>query len=83
MKFRCDVYLNGGHRRLILVSQQQETVEHLALKLTGFLVFWDLDPKVEVSSMRQFERLPGAVPVWVKALLCRRGMIKLLFYWPA
>ncbi|HOW27418.1 MAG TPA: YaeQ family protein [Elusimicrobiota bacterium] len=49
MRIRCDIHLNGGHRRLLLVSQQEETLEHLALKLAGFILFWDSDPTVEVS----------------------------------
>lgn len=49
MKIRCDLHLNGAHRRLVLVPQQAETLEHLALKLSGFLLFWDYAPLVELS----------------------------------
>jgi uncharacterized protein YaeQ len=49
VRIRCDLFLNGGHRRLLLVSQPQETLEHLALKLSAFLLFWDHDPSVEIS----------------------------------
>ena len=35
MKFRCDLHLNGGSRKLILMPGPNETVEHLALKLAA------------------------------------------------
>ncbi len=49
MKIRCDLNLNQGHRRLILAAQENETLETLALKLSGYLLFWDSQPQVGVS----------------------------------
>ncbi len=50
MKFRCDLHLNGGSRKLILMPGPNETTEHLALKLSAYLLFWDFDPIVQVSA---------------------------------
>ena len=50
MKIRCDLQINGGARKLLLVSGPNETVEHLTLKLAAYLMFWDADPVVEASS---------------------------------
>jgi uncharacterized protein YaeQ len=49
MKIRCDLHVNGGHKRLVIAPQETETDIHLALKLGAFLLFWDMDPKVEMS----------------------------------
>ena len=50
MKIRCDLHVNDGARKLVLVAGPQETDEHLALKLAGFLLFWDLSPIVDASA---------------------------------
>ena len=50
MKIRCDLHLNGGSRKLLLVPGPNETGEHLALKLAAYLLFWDQNPVVEASS---------------------------------
>lgn len=50
MKLRCDLHLNGGARKLVLVPALNETGEHLALKLASYLLFWDCQPVVEASS---------------------------------
>lgn len=49
MKIRCDLHVNGGHRRLVLVPQEHETLEHIALKLTAYVLFWDWEPSIELS----------------------------------
>ncbi|MBI4375273.1 MAG: YaeQ family protein [Elusimicrobia bacterium] len=49
MKIRCDLHLNGGSRKLVLVAGQSETVEHLALKLSAYLLFWKEQPILEAS----------------------------------
>ena len=50
MKLRCDLHVNDGNRKLVLVPGPQETDEHLALKLAAFLLFWDLSPIVDASA---------------------------------
>jgi hypothetical protein len=50
MAIRCDLHLNGDHRKLILAARPEETHDHLALKLAGFLLFWGEDPIVEPSA---------------------------------
>jgi hypothetical protein len=47
--YRCDLHLNGGHRRLIIARGREETFENLALRLAGYVLFWPLDPQVEIS----------------------------------
>lgn len=49
MAYRCDLHLNGGHRRLIIARGREETFENLALRLAGYLLFWSLEPQVEIS----------------------------------
>ncbi len=78
MKIRCDLHINHGHRKLILAPQPQETLEHLALKLAAYLLFWAYDPKVELSpkhpALAQQEFRPdlialdeaGEVRLWVE-----------------
>lgn len=50
MKIRCDLHVNGSSRKLILVPDLNETPEHLALKLSAYVLFWDEQPIVEASS---------------------------------
>ncbi len=78
MKLRCDLHLNGGSRKLLLVPGPNETPQHLALKLAAYLMFWDFEPIVEASgkhpALLQQEFIPdlmgldeaGAVRLWVE-----------------
>ena len=78
MKLRCDLSVNGGFRKLLIVPGPSETGEHLALKLAGFLLFWDFEPQVEVSAkhpaLTEFEFMPdvlalqddGSIRIWVE-----------------
>ncbi len=78
MKIRCDLHVNGGARKLLLVPGATETGEHLALKLAAYLLFWDFDPVVGASSkhpaLADQEFIPdlmaldegGAVRLWVE-----------------
>ncbi|MEK9144362.1 MAG: YaeQ family protein [Elusimicrobiota bacterium] len=78
MKLRCDLHINGGSRKLILVPSVTETGEHLGLKLSAVLLFWAQDPIVDASlkhpSLVNQEFLPdlvsfdetGAVKVWIE-----------------
>jgi hypothetical protein len=49
MATRCDLHLNGGHRRLIIARAREETLENFALRLAGYVLFWPLEPQVEIS----------------------------------
>lgn len=78
MKVRCDLHLNGGSRKLLLVARPDEPGAHLAHKLAAALLFWDEDPIVDAShktpALAQFEFLPdlialddaGDVKLWVE-----------------
>lgn len=78
MKLRCDLHVNGGARKLLIVQGPNETGSHLALKLAAYLLFWDLDPIVDASAktpaLASFEFLPdvlaldegGEVKLWVE-----------------
>jgi hypothetical protein len=46
---RCDFHINGGQRKLILAQGAQETFDHLALRLSAPILFWALEPKMELS----------------------------------
>ena len=50
MILRCDLHLNGGHRKLILSPHADETVDHLALKVSAFLLLWGEEPQVDPSA---------------------------------
>lgn len=78
VRLRCDLHVNGENRKLILAADREETLEHLALKLSAFLLFWDADPIVAPSvqhpalSNQEFRPdlvaldLSGAVALWVE-----------------
>lgn len=50
MKLRCDLHINDGIRKLVLVPGPHDTDQHLALKLAAYLLFWDLTPIVDASA---------------------------------
>lgn len=50
MAFRCDIHLNGGHRKLILAAKPDEPTTHLALKLAAFVLCWENNPIVDPSA---------------------------------
>lgn len=50
MKLRCDLHVNGGARKLVLIPGLNEPVDHLALKLAAYLLFWDREPVVAPSA---------------------------------
>lgn len=78
MKLRCDLHLNGGMRKLILVPSATETEEHLGLRLSAVLLFWAQEPVIDASlkhpSLAGQEFQPdliafdetGAVKLWVE-----------------
>jgi hypothetical protein len=78
MKVRCDLHLNGGMRKLLIVARAEEPGEHLAHKLAAALLFWDHDPIIDASkktpALAEFEFLPdllaldegGDAKLWVE-----------------
>lgn len=49
MNIRCELNINGGDRRILLVAKEEETLEHVALRLTAAILFFDLEPALEVG----------------------------------
>ncbi len=49
MQIRCTVQMDQVSRKLVLVGQDSETAEHLALKLAGFVLFFNENPTVAMS----------------------------------
>ena len=78
MKLRCDLNVNGGSRRLLIVQGPSEPEDHLALKLAAFLLFWDKEPIIDASTktpaLAQYEFLPdvlcldaaGDISAWIE-----------------
>lgn len=50
MQIRATVHLDTKSKKLVMVSHENETPEHLALKLAAFILFFNSDPIVEISS---------------------------------
>lgn len=50
MNLRCDLNINGGSRRCLLVAKDEETPGHLALRLAAAVLFFDREPALEVGS---------------------------------
>ena len=50
MQIRCSIHLGQANKKLVLVSQENETPEHLALKLAAFVLFFRENPQVDISS---------------------------------
>ena len=44
MTLRCELNINGGSRRIIIVGNDEETHEHLALRLAAAVLFFDGEP---------------------------------------
>ena len=65
MKLRCDLNVNGGERKLLIVQGPNEPESHLALKLAACLLFWDSEPLVDASVklpvLAGFEFLPDLI----------------------
>ncbi len=78
MKIRADLRVNGGERRLLLVSGPNELDARLANKLAAALLFWDDEPifdaGAKIPALADFEFLPdalgldaeGGVKLWVE-----------------
>ena len=50
MQIRATVTLDQISRKIVLVTQENETPEHLALKLAAFILFFKINPNIEISS---------------------------------
>lgn len=78
MTVRCELNINGGTRRILLVAKEEETMEHVALRLTAAILFFDREPALEtgpghnaVSETGFFPDLlvtdeSGAISVWIE-----------------
>jgi len=49
VRIRCDLTINGETRRVPLMSNDMETQDHMALKLTGVLLFWNYNLIPDIS----------------------------------
>ncbi|MBI4346301.1 MAG: YaeQ family protein [Elusimicrobia bacterium] len=79
MRLRCDLTVNEGKRRLVLVPYESETRETLALRLAAMVLFFDDAPVAELSAkhpaLADQEYRPdcvaldesGRVKLWVEA----------------
>lgn len=78
MNVRADLNINGGSRRILLASKEEETPEHVALRLAAAILFFDGDPALEVGPsdplVEDIGFLPdllvpdgiGGISVWVE-----------------
>ncbi|MFH1619126.1 MAG: YaeQ family protein [bacterium] len=78
MKIRCELHINGGTRRVLLAGKEEETAEHLALRLSACMLFWEYRPAVGVGprdpALSGMEFLPdlmgtgedGRISLWVE-----------------
>lgn len=78
MKIRCELHINGGTRRVLVVAKEEEKIEHVALRLSAAILFWEYGPAMEVSSrhpaLTGYDFLPdlmsldeaGDVNLWVE-----------------
>ena len=78
MTLRCELNINGGSRRVLIVGKEEETPEHLALRLSAAILFFDGDPALEAGPddplLADIGFLPdllvpdgiGGIKVWVE-----------------
>mgnify|MGYP001581856651 CR=1 FL=1 len=78
MRIRCELHIDGGHRKLVLASGPSEPDEHLALKLAALALFWQYEPTVDPSAktpaLDDYEFFPdlmgldeaGEIRLWVE-----------------
>lgn len=46
---RCELNINGKSRRVLLVAKEEETSDHVALRLAAAILFFDCEPALEVG----------------------------------
>ena len=78
MNVRSELNINGGSRRILLAAKDEETPEHVALRLTAAILFFDREPALEtgpsdplVSDIGFFPDLvvpdgEGGIGVWIE-----------------
>ncbi|OGS11714.1 MAG: hypothetical protein A2285_07220 [Elusimicrobia bacterium RIFOXYA12_FULL_57_11] len=78
MNIRCDLNINGGSRRALIAAKEEETPEHVALRLTAAILFFDQEPALDTGpsdpSVTDIGFLPdlmvgdgaGGVAVWIE-----------------
>ncbi len=49
MQYRCSLQINQRSKKLVLTGQDNETPENMALKLAAAILFFDMNPIVDVS----------------------------------
>ncbi|MFH2204649.1 MAG: YaeQ family protein, partial [Elusimicrobiota bacterium] len=78
LKIRADLQVNSASRKLVLAAVENETPEHLGLKLAAYLLFWDeeliVDPGLKTAALTGQSFRPdllgsditGSVATWVE-----------------
>jgi hypothetical protein len=65
VKIRADLSINGGERKVLLVSGPSEPDDHLAHRLAACILFWDaepiLDASVKTPALADYEFLPDLI----------------------
>ena len=46
---RAELNINGGSRRILLAAKEEETPEHVALRLAAAILFFDGEPALDVG----------------------------------
>ena len=49
MKLHFDIYLNNSRRGILVCPREEETWEHVALRVTALLTMWPCEPVLETS----------------------------------
>jgi uncharacterized protein YaeQ len=62
MTVRCELNINGGTRRILLVAKEEETLDHVALRLTAAILFFDGEPLLEAGPGHQAVADTGFYP---------------------
>lgn len=62
MTLRCELDINGVSRRILLVAKEEETTEHVALRLAAAILFFDREPALEAGPSHPAVRDIGFYP---------------------
>ncbi|PCI39910.1 MAG: hypothetical protein COB53_02325 [Elusimicrobia bacterium] len=94
-KIRADMRVNDDWRKLVFVAIQNETPEHLALKLAAYLSFWKEELTMEASAKHPAlagspfrpdllgTNIEGQVSVWIECgKTATNKLEKVLRKWP-
>ena len=49
MTLRCELNINGKSRRILLAAKEEETTDHVALRLAAAVLFFDSVPALDVG----------------------------------